>query len=187
MRFEPIPGTTVIGLGHKARQGKDVAAAAIIDAIPGAMRFAFADDLYAIARVRHGMTTKDAPLLQRLGVDYRDNFGANVWVRAVYAKMLDARPKLAVITDVRFPNEIGFVRDLGGAAIKVERRNPDGTRFVDPSRPATHISETALDDAFWDFTLINEDLERFKRLVVNIADHILSGAKYREVVGQPAA
>jgi hypothetical protein len=151
--FQPIPGMKVIALGHRARHGKDTAAAAIIKAIPGAMRFAFADDLYAIARVRHGMTTKDAPLLQKLGVDYRENFGVDVWVRAVYAKMLDARPKLAVITDVRFPNELAFIKALGGTTVKVERLNQDGTLFTDPSRPAGHISEVALADAEWDATI----------------------------------
>lgn len=156
--FEPIPGTTVIGLGHKARHGKDTAAAAIIAAIPGAMRFSFADDLYAVARVLYGMTTKDAPLLQRIGVDYRDVKGPDVWVKAVYAKILDAKPRLAIITDVRFPNEMAFVKALGGATVKVTRLTADCREpYVDPSRPATHISECALDGANWDLHLTARD------------------------------
>lgn len=153
MDFQPIPGVRVLGLGYKARHGKDTVAQAIISGVSGAVRFSFADDLYAYCRVVHGMTTKDAPLLQRVGVEMREK-EPNVWIRAVYAKMLDVKPRLAVITDVRFPNEQAFVKALGGKTVKVSRRNEDGSLFVDPSRPADHISETALDDAPWDIHIV---------------------------------
>lgn len=153
--YAPIPGTIVIGLGHKARHGKDTAARTMIELLPTLVqRFSFADDLYAVCRVVHGMTTKDAPLLQRIGVEYRAR-DAETWVRSVYAKILDAKPRIAVITDVRFPNEMAFVHALGGTCWKISRVLPDGSLFVDPSRPATHISETALDAAEWDKTFAN--------------------------------
>jgi hypothetical protein len=159
-RYEPIPGTLVIGLGHKARHGKDTAARTLIEAYPRLVqRFSFADDLYAVCRVVHGMTTKDAPLLQRVGVEYRER-DPETWVRSVYAKILDAKPRVAVITDVRFPNEMAFVKALGGVCWKITRYiSRDKTAFVDPSRPPTHISETALDDANWDREFINWDGE----------------------------
>lgn len=150
--FAPIPGVAVIGFGHRARSGKDTAAAAIVKTIDGAQRFSFADDLYAVARVMYGMTTKDAPLLQRIGVEAR-NTDPDVWIRSVYFKIVEARPRLAVIPDVRFPNEMAFVKALGGITIKMSRFNADGTLFVDPSRPADHISETALQDAEWDHVI----------------------------------
>lgn len=144
----------MIGLGHKARHGKDTAAAAIVKAC-NALRVGFADDLYAVARVLYGMTTKDAPLLQFVGVHYRETISPDVWIRAVYAKLLDQRPRLAVIPDVRFKNELAFIKALGGVTVKVERYTEHGTLFVDPSRPATHISETALDGAQWDVVIRN--------------------------------
>lgn len=165
--YAPIPGVRVIGLGHKARHGKDTAARTLIELAPDkVMRFSFADDLYSVCRVVHGMTTKDAPLLQRVGVEFRER-DPEVWVRSVYAKILDARPEVAVITDVRFPNEMAFVKALGGECWKVERLRADGTAFVDPSRPATHISETALDSAEWDRVVPNREgqQETFQNLI----------------------
>lgn len=156
MTFQPIPGTLVIGLGHKARHGKDSAARILMETFKGVQRFSFADDLYAVCRVLHGMTLKDAPLLQRVGVEYRER-DEDVWVKAVYAKLLNERPRVAAITDVRFPNEMAFVRALGGVCWKVERRLLNGEVFIDPSRPASHISETALEHAAWDRVLVNPD------------------------------
>jgi hypothetical protein len=154
--FAPIPGTFVIGLGHKARHGKDTAARIIMETFPEAQRFSFADDLYAVCRVMHGMRGKDAPLLQRVGVELREK-DEHVWVRPVYEKILMARPLVAVITDVRFPNELDFVHSLGGVCWKVERRRSDGSLFIDPSRPADHVSETSLDGAAWDAVIVNPD------------------------------
>lgn len=154
--YRPIPGVTVIGLGHKARHGKDSAARFLIEARPaGVQRFAFADDLKAVARVMFGMREKDAPLLQVLGADVFRRQDPDVWLRSVYYKIAEARPEIAVITDVRFPNEWAFVRALGGVLWKVERRRPGGEVFVDPDRPAGHASETALDGAEWDRVLVN--------------------------------
>jgi hypothetical protein len=166
--FAPIPETFVIGLGHKARQGKDTAAQILCGALPGRVqRFSFADDLYAVCRVLHGMTAKDAPLLQRVGCAERER-DPHVWIRSVYGKILDARPGYAVITDVRFENEMDFVRQLGGECWRVDRVLSSGARFVDPSRPANHPSEIALDGARWDRVIENPDgdPETFKQRVV---------------------
>lgn len=175
MNFAPIPGTAVIGLGHKARHGKDTAAEAIIASEPGTKRYSFADDLYAVARVLYGMTTKDAPLLQRVGVEFREK-DADVWVRSVYSKILQDRPTLAVITDVRFPNEFDFVKSLGGLCMKVSRVNEDGTPFVDPSRPAAHISETANDRMPWDFivTARSGDVSYLRTMARHFARNVLA-------------
>lgn len=169
MTTTTIPGTLVIGLGHKARHGKDSAARILMERFPRAVqRFSFADDLYAVCRVLHGMTAKDAPLLQRVGVEFREK-DENTWVRSVDTKIREARPRVAVITDVRFPNEFAYVKAMGGVCWKVERRLPDGTLFVDPSRPSTHISETALNHAAWDRVLTNPDgdPDRFRDVVLS--------------------
>jgi hypothetical protein len=157
--FEPIPGTLVIGLGHKARHGKDSAGRVLCSRFQNVKRFSFADDLYAVCRVMHGMGEKDAPLLQRVGMEIRAQRGEDALALAVYAKMRSERPRVAVVTDVRFPNEFAFVKALGGVCWKIERRLSSGDVFVDPSRPATHVSETALDGAAWDRVIVNPEGE----------------------------
>jgi hypothetical protein len=156
--WAPINGTLVIGLGHKARQGKDTAAG-ILNAVHMAERFAFADDLYAYCRVIHRMEGKDPRLLQNVGVYLRKGDPA-VWIRAVYSKIKMAQPAIAVITDVRFPNEFEFVKALGGECWKIERWNHRGQVMLATDRPADHISEVALDSARWDRVIINADGDR---------------------------
>lgn len=156
--YEPIKGTAIIGVGHRARQGKDSAARAMISLMPkDVMRFAFADDLYAVARVVHGMREKDPALLQRLGTEVYRAVDDEVWVRSVYYKIKEANPPIAIITDVRFPNEANFVRQLGGITLRVQRVKEDGvTAFVAPDRNPKHASEIALNpDHWWDDTITN--------------------------------
>lgn len=171
LSLPPIPGTLIIGIGHKARQGKDTAAKAIIRASGGeAVRYSFAEALRAVARVEHGMTRKDAPLLQYLGTDHYRQRDPDIWVRTLYWQLDEERPAVAIITDVRYPNEMEFVRALGGECWKVERYFPNGTRYVDDSRDPNHISETALDAATWDRVLINPEGEpEVLRSIVEVA------------------
>jgi hypothetical protein len=153
--YEAIPGVLVLGLGHKARHGKDTAAQAMLSARPAdVLRVGFADALYDYCRVEHGMTTKDAPLLQRVGVEMRQR-NPQTWINAVYWKLLDKRPKIAVIPDVRFLNEAMFIHSMGGVTIKVERRNEDDTLFRADDRDWNHVSEIQLDGYSWDLTITN--------------------------------
>lgn len=144
--YPPIDGTLVIGVGHKSRHGKDQAARFIIDAYPDVdiQRFGFADALKAYCRVELGMTSKDGALLQKVGVARR-NVDTDVWVRALYHTLAERRPEVAIITDMRFPNEVAMVHEMGGYAVKVERRLSDGRLFRTQDRDPDHSSETALD------------------------------------------
>jgi hypothetical protein len=155
LKHEPIPGTFIIGIGHKARHGKDTAANHIIKATNGAAeRYSFADDLYSVARVIHGMTKKDGPLLQLLGTEVYRRYNDNIWIDSLYWKLLDKRPRIALIADVRFPNEAKFVKALGGALVKVSRFNEDDTPFVTTDRDPNHPSEVALDNFDgWDYNI----------------------------------
>lgn len=168
----PIPGVSVIGLGHKARHGKDSVARFIVEAMPHAARtYSFAAALRVVARVAFGMTEKDAPLLQVLGTDVMrlgktvtlpdgrvirpvlSRPDPDIWLKALYWQITEERPSLAVITDVRFPNEGRMVQAMGGRCIRVTRYTKDGQPFVAPDRDPCHTSETAMDDYAWDAEL----------------------------------
>jgi hypothetical protein len=97
-------------------------------------------------------------LLQKLGTEaMRDGLHINVWVNALFADYRlwsdgskDWYPNW-IITDMRFPNELEAVVERKGITIRVNRNN--GTRAIDIN---PHPSETALDDAEFDYEIIND-------------------------------
>lgn len=189
----------LLGFGHKARHGKDLAAAAIKDyyaaqnllftkhgqhkAVIKLGIFKFANALYTevndaieydhgkLAEVFKRYNTpswvveepnpefsalapfgKHPTLLQWWGTEYRRAQDPDYWVDKTFAAIPDCLD-LAMITDVRFLNEVQAVEKRGGYSIKVERLDELGKPFVAPDRQATHISEIALNDYPWNFHL----------------------------------
>lgn len=165
----------IIGIGNKAKHGKDLAAKSIMNyfqgkrawqsvhgvrvAAPWAARIGFADALYDIARREYGMTTKDALLLQKIGEGRRQEFGSNYWLDEVDRK-IKANPHfdIVVIPDCRYQNEAAWIKNaMGGYVMNVTRLNKDGSVFTSPDRDPHHISEVDLDRWTWDFKLVNSD------------------------------
>lgn len=150
--------TIIVGLGHKARHGKDTVAGLLQPALEAVGltvgRYSYARALYDHCRSQHGMTTKDAPLLQRVGVEARQ-VDPNTWTRTVAWRIADEAPRVALVTDVRFTNEADLIRDRYHGLVVRVRRTVDGAPFVDPSRPADHSSETQLDGYDFDLTIEN--------------------------------
>ena len=159
----------IVGFGNRARHGKDTAGEAVVAYFekerarfikhygmtapglpPVAKLYKFAGALYAECRELHGMTEKDAPLLQKVGMDRRAE-NENYWVDQVAAAVDKDKPGIAVLTDVRFPNEAQFVRDRNGILVNVSRLTALGQPYVSGDRPADHPSETALDGYRWDY------------------------------------
>lgn len=160
----------IIGLGHKARQGKDTLGRFIAqEAAKREMHvrvYGFADALRSYCRVAFGMRKKDAPLLQVVGTDVFRRVDPSIWCRVLMDTIDEQQPDLAIITDVRFPNEADIVKANGGKLIKVSRVYADGGPWVADDRPSNHASETALNHyREWDVVFGNvegrrADLER---------------------------
>lgn len=133
----------VIGMGHRARQGKDTVAKALVAECARrglyAKQYAFADALKAYCRVAFGMRQKDARLLQIVGTDVFRASQPDIWVRVLVDTMREQAPDVALITDMRFPNEADAVVNMGGYTMKVER-----VGFIATDRDPNHPSETAL-------------------------------------------
>ena len=105
--------------------------------------------------------------LQKLGTEaMRDGLHTNVWVNALFANYKeefiskgiggfhDPRPSYKsigfpnwIITDMRFPNEMEAVIKRKGITIKVNRPGID---------LLNHPSETSLDTAEFDYTIVND-------------------------------
>ena len=96
---------------------------------------------------------KQRPLLQFWGAEFRRAQDSDYWVRKLAQTIELEKPALALISDLRFPNEMQFVLEYG-EAVRVDR---------DSLPPATHISETALEDSTdWSLVLENNgSLEDF--------------------------
>lgn len=153
----------LIGLGHKARHGKNyVADQMILHAAKAhdriARSYGFANTLKAHCRIAFGMTTKDAPLLQMVGTDLYRRQNPDIWVNALMYQLDEERPDIAIIADVRFPNEARAIQTRGGYLINISRQTADGAPWVAGDRDPNHPSETALDNyEGWDHYIEAKD------------------------------
>lgn len=107
-------------------------------------------------------------ILQKFGTEAcRNGIADNIWIASLEKRMAGYQD--VVITDVRFPNEIDFVRSVGGTIIRVQR-GPDPT----PEKLSKmHISETAWNSCEVDWTIYNDkDLEGLKGCVTTLLTDI---------------
>lgn len=98
-------------------------------------------------------------MLQKMGTEAcRHNIADNIWIAALEKRIQGYED--IVISDVRFPNEIDFVRSVGGKVFQVCR----GPAPTEAERAKMHISETAWYDYPVDMVIDNNgtltDLKR---------------------------
>ena len=114
--------------------------------------------------VEHDGAMTYREFLQRLGTEaMRDGLHTNVWVNALFADYkgfvkewdefgndtLVEYPNW-IITDMRFPNEMDAVKQREGITIRVVRNQIKTGNLI-----LEHPSETALDNAEFDYEIIN--------------------------------
>ena len=120
------------------------------------------------------MTVRE--MLQIIGTDaLRNNLHPDTWVNALMCYYIPYSVKGSdyeeypnwIITDMRFPNEMQAVKANGGITIRVVR--PSDKKVSSDLHP----SETALDDAEFDYEIINDGtIEDLKEKVEGIILHI---------------
>lgn len=164
-------GALLIGLQGRARAGKDTVAARLV-AEHGFVRLAFADELKRMAEEIDPLVydhdfNQNVPLafalgvggwerakdrttarafLQKLGESVRMR-NADFWVDVVWSDYAMLTEDRIVITDVRYPNEVAWIRNEQGANVRVVRPG-----LPEPKNP--HISETY--DLIHDRTILND-------------------------------
>ena len=166
----------VVGIGYKARQGKNILAQKIVEALePGTAQIcSFATALKAFCRASGWMTAKDPRILQIVGTDLMRSINPDVWVNCLRYQLEEERPDVALITDMRFPNEFDFCKERG-FTIRLARLNEDGSQFLADDRPSDHPSEIALDgrnDFDFGFQVRTGDRQTLGRLAGIIATEI---------------
>lgn len=195
--------THLLGLLGKKRSGKDTFAARLVEH-HGYTRFAFADALRDAALELDPIITtyfgnaeplrlativeadgwevaKTYPevrrILQHMGTGIRA-IDPDFWVSHVM-RQVDAHDGPAVITDVRFPNELAQVRAYGWLTAAHERFGV-AVRILRPELLSldTHVSETALDGALVDEEILNDGslVDLFKH-ADRVADAVAGAAQ----------
>lgn len=214
----PEVQSIVFGFGHRARHGKDTAAAAIKEArgneydiriysfarelkeevnknavmadgmhnlfdpglrVPGAGYMQTNGNFLALPdwvqyEPNPDMTDplcplgKQRTLLQWWGTEFRRAVDPDYWVNKLAERLAVEKPEIALITDMRFPNEKKFVEEYGDS-IKVFRPGL--------ASPNAHISEEALADVpgeQWGAVIHNDgSLSDMKAMAVAAFDYLM--------------
>jgi hypothetical protein len=110
---------------------------------------------------------KQRTLLQWWGTEYRRKDDDLYWVRKLARTLEKDQPQFALVADMRFPNEMKWVKMLGGFTVKITR-----TGFVVESE---HPSEKLLDTYEFDFELFNQgnDINGFKLTAFHFFNFLL--------------
>lgn len=114
---------------------------------------------------------KQRTLLQWWGTEYRRSINPDYWVKALVKRIADDQPEIALITDVRFPNEVQFIQRYG-EVIKVDRPSLPFLRGA----AGVHASELALANFDgWDAVIKNDgDLETLRERALFTFDMLMS-------------
>jgi hypothetical protein len=106
--------------------------------------------------ISHGpMTARE--FMQFLGTDVMRKIYEPVWVQSCIKKIKREQSELAIIADVRFPNEAKAIENAGGKVIRLTRKVHNDN----------HSSEVALDDyPFTDY--IDNEKESIDDLMVKV-------------------
>ena len=164
--------TNIIGLAGPAGVGKSYLARRLTSFAYGEL-FSFAGNirmgLYIMglsinyedkrAPVYNGKSTRD--LMRSLGTEWgREKVGQDIWVDLLMARIDQCDSHLAIIDDVRFPNEASAIRNRGGIVVELSR---DGIPY-----DGSHATEEGLDPSDIDLTL---DCTNTKETINNILLH----------------
>lgn len=172
---------TLVGLCGKMGVGKDYIANTII--LPymrnvlgkTAMTWCFADQLKVNAMTKYKLdysnvyedkTQHTRQLLQQEGTEYgRDLYGQDIWISYLdkWTQIMQHRGiEHFVITDVRFKNEIEYIKSRKGLVLKINAPNRNKQRLDSENGTQvmkTHKSECdldSLDDKIYDLVVDND-------------------------------
>lgn len=178
----------IIGLSGRARAGKDTVAD-YLEHKYGVKKFNFAGELKKKVMTDFRLTEeqvygnekekvipkyKRSPrqILQLVGTEWYRTIDPNYWIDSL-EKEITSQPyfkfsKGITISDVRFPNEVEFIKMNGGISININRP------FGDIIESSSHISENALKDWKFDFYIENDkDVIHLYQLIDSIMAEVI--------------
>ncbi len=179
----------LIGISGRKRHGKDTLGDYLVKH-HGYTKIGFADALKEACKAIFGFNeeqlygdlkevddkfwkTSPRKVLQYVGTDlFRDRISdvlpevqQDIWIKVVENKILQNPDKRYVITDVRFDNELEFIKRLNGLSIKVQRTN------LKHNITDEHSSESYIDNLVTDCVINNNGtLEQLYEKLENTLD-----------------
>ena len=99
-------------------------------------KISFADKVYELARDIFNMTTKDRPLLQKIGTKFRE-IDENCWVN--YAMKISNSEEHVIIDDGRYLNEINAMKKNGFFLIRLNISNELQEKRIRETYPDTFM------------------------------------------------
>jgi hypothetical protein len=174
-----------IGLSGKKESGKTTVTRTIQEARPWFEERTFAGPLKEIVKIAFNWEDKNlidgpdketvdprwgfAPRfpLQHMGTEYfRNTYDKWFWIKNLKHRLEKDNPTDLIISDVRFPEEIEFIRSSGGQVWRIDRPG-----HVNKDQ---HASETALDNRTdWDYLIVNDgSLEELKNKILGKLEEI---------------
>lgn len=104
----------------------------------------------------YGMSARS--FLQYLGTDVMRKIKDDIWVESTVKIILQENPLVALVPDVRFPNEVEAIHQSGGVVLRL-------TRDVYSS---DHKCETALDEDVFDWNNFDYIIENSNKTLENL-------------------
>lgn len=80
---------------------------------------------------------KQRALLQWWGTEYRRAQDPFYWVKLLHKRLLEERPAVALISDLRFPNEALYIKANKGYTVEVQREGYED--FAASQHPSEHL------------------------------------------------
>lgn len=114
---------------------------------------------------------KHSKLLQWWGTEFRRAQDPDYWTKKLFAS-IPANLDIAIVTDVRFPNEVDGIKQRGGYTVNVQRLREDGTPYFSSDRSVDHPSETALDGYNWDFYIKTKEVVLKGEMAITLAEYL---------------
>lgn len=212
----------ILGLGHRARQGKDLVASYLSNHY-GYKIYHFADSLKKECKMifdwhdgKKNVCAQDAVskimfkqaiLCESLGAEVEVEkdpqneipiglkvwgnsfpFGGDsllqywaelrrfrdqdYWIKSVFTDIAsECRDgEKVVISDLRYLNEMQWIKLFGTGNVRIRRILPDGHQYIDPFRNPDHISECGLDNAKFDLSIDISNATSIEQMMTNIAE-----------------
>lgn len=180
----------IIGILGRARHGKTSAANAIekelrrkeisveqYDVGKQVLQYCIAEGLLP-DKPRSDLTAAELKVLVEVGKGQREK-DQYFWLMRIKQEMREDKPQVAIIPNVRFQNEIDFIKDRDGFLIRVLSLNPNGSEFISTDREPNDPTETALHNAQADYYIktYRGQTPLVQKLAVAIVEYAMLGEK----------